>query len=470
MIRRHPTTWLATSLGVAFALLGAGAVAAGMSVGAPAPSVTPTVAPTPTATEDPPRPVPAAIPEPQPLRTCSIAGLAEDQRLGDFRAHVINAETGEVLFDRDGGEPGATASVLKTLTAAAALAELGHDHRMRTLVVEGAEPGSVVLVGGGDPTLSRLSSGKESFYTGAPKLGDLARQTIDAWTAAHPDQPISRVVLDATLWNPEDSWIESWKTSERSAGYHPFITALMVDGDRTDPTRSVSSRGEDPIGTAGEAFLDALIDSGGSAVDPAVEIVRGQAPEESRQLAEVRSQPVSTLIGQMLRSSDNTIAEALVRQISLVSGGDGSSGSVGPAVRAALDAYGIDTAALTILDGSGLSPKNAVPASYVAQLMVQVREDVQGLGVIYDSLPISGQSGTLASRFTGDNAIARGAVVAKTGWIGGGYTLAGVINAKDGTPLTFAFYALGEVTDSARNALDTITTAAYLCGNNLSNS
>ena len=46
---------------------------------------------------------------------------------------------------------------------------------------------------------------------------------------------------------------------------------------------------------------------------------------------------------------------------------------------------------------------------------------------------------------------------------------AGIIDAADGSVLTFAFFALDDVADSSKQALDTITAAAYRCGNNLSN-
>jgi D-alanyl-D-alanine carboxypeptidase/D-alanyl-D-alanine-endopeptidase (penicillin-binding protein 4) len=58
-------------------------------------------------------------------------------------------------------------------------------------------------------------------------------------------------------------------------------------------------------------------------------------------------------------------------------------------------------------------------------------------------------------------------VHAKTGWIDDGYTLAGIIDAKDGTPLTFAFSALGPVTESTKPALDGLTADAWDCGGNL---
>ena len=68
--------------------------------------------------------------------------------------------------------------MLKILTAAAALAILGPDARLTTKVYKGAEPGSIVLVGGGDPT---LNAGSKTVYDGAPTLADLAAQTKAAW-------------------------------------------------------------------------------------------------------------------------------------------------------------------------------------------------------------------------------------------------------------------------------------------------
>ena len=56
------------------------------------------------------------------------------------------------------------------------------------------------------------------------------------------------------------------------------------------------------------------------------------------------------------------------------------------------------------------------------------------------------------------------------GWIDTGYTLAGVVDAQDGTALTFAVYALGDVSDSAKTAIDTLVTGVYRCGGALSDS
>jgi D-alanyl-D-alanine carboxypeptidase/D-alanyl-D-alanine-endopeptidase (penicillin-binding protein 4) len=58
-------------------------------------------------------------------------------------------------------------------------------------------------------------------------------------------------------------------------------------------------------------------------------------------------------------------------------------------------------------------------------------------------------------------------VFAKTGSITGTRSLAGYIEAEDATDLAFAFFALGEVGDDTRTAIETLVTAVYSCGSNL---
>ena len=58
---------------------------------------------------------------------------------------------------------------------------------------------------------------------------------------------------------------------------------------------------------------------------------------------------------------------------------------------------------------------------------------------------------------------------AKSGSISSAYTLTGIIDAADGSTLIFAIFATGRVGANARTAIDTLTTAFYRCGDNLSN-
>ncbi len=461
-LRTHPNAWLASTLGLVFALLATGSLFAGIAVGTTrAGVVVPVASATPTPTPTPSRPVPAALAPATQLRTCSVAALAADPNLLTFEGSVINTSTGEVLFDRNGSTPSRTASVLKVLTAAAALSVLGPDYQISTTVVAGSAPGTVVLVGGGDPTLSAVGAGQESIYRGAPKLSDLAAQVQKNWAKTHTE-PITNIVLDSSLWDPKDNWDPTWERSEQAQGYQPEVTALTIDGGRADPTKQDSQRSSQPIMDAGTAFAAALGLT-------AAALTIGTAPAGATRLAEVKSQPLRTLISQMLPVSDNALGEYLARLTSKGAGNNGSSASLAQVIPAALSKYGLQTTGLNIRDGSGLSASNAVPATFVAQLMAKVAGKQQNLDIIYDALPISGRTGTLAGRFTGANAVARGAINAKTGWIKTEYSLAGVVHAIDGATLSFAFYALGAINDRTIRALDTITTGVFKCGNNLSN-
>lgn len=468
MLRRHPTAWIVSASAVVFLLLGTGAVFAGVAFASRGDD--PVTAPTPSATTEPPRPVSELAATPSRLRTCSIAGPASDPALTGFYASVMRSDTGEVLFDRSASASAPPASTLKLLTAAAAISALGPDFRITTSVYEGSSPGTIVLKGRGDTTLSRLPVGQESVYAGAPKLQTLAETTVAQYATRYPGVPITHVVLDATYWNSGDAWEPSWREDQRTQGFQAPATALQVDGDRDDPRADVSPRSTDPIGRAGAAFLDALEAADpGDVVDPGVDTSLGSAVGQTV-LAEVQSQTVRTLIPQMLIPSDNMLGEMLARIVSKESGSDGSARSLQASIMGQLARWNVPMTGVAIKDGSGLSPNNAVPASTMAILQRSIHAGVDGLDAVRDGYSVAGQTGFLAGRFTGDNAVARGNVFAKTGMIKASYTLAGVIAAADGTPLVFAFYAAGEgVGGSARAALDTVTTAAYRCGDNLSN-
>ncbi|AYF99509.1 D-alanyl-D-alanine carboxypeptidase [Protaetiibacter intestinalis] len=455
---------------VVFLLLGTGSVFAGVAW-ASRDTDEPVSTPSPSITTPDPRPVSTLPATASRLRTCSIAGAAADGRLATLYGTVIRADTGEVLFDRNGSTPAPPASVLKVLTAAAAISVLGPDFRITTSVYEGSSPGTIVLVGRGDTTLSRLPVGQESVYAGAPKLQTLAEGVIAQYSARHPDVPITNVVLDSSYWSSGDAWEPTWREDQRTEGYQAPATALQVDGDRDNPRAAVSPRSTDPVGRAGNAFLDALraADTSGTVVDPAVATSLGTAVGTDV-LAEVQSQPLRTLLPQMLLPSDNMLGEMLARITSKQSGGNGSAASLQGTITSQLTRWGVPATGIVIKDGSGLSPQNAVPTNALTILLRSVRDGVDGLDAVRDGLPVAGKSGTISSRFTGDNAVARGNVFAKSGMIRGSYTLAGIINSADGTPLVFSFFAARDGVESgARAALDTLTTAAFRCGDNLSN-
>lgn len=470
---RRPVPWIAGGLATVLVLGSGGAVAvAAATMPTPETTTAATATPstsssaTPTTTAPTPTPTPSGrtVPDdaagPSALRTCTITSAASASGLGAFEGYVMNAKTGDVLFSRNGDKAAQTGSVMKTLTTATALAVLGGDHRIPTTVTR-ESGGAIALVGHGDAT---LSAGGATVYPGAPTLAQLAQQV----KAKLGSTPVTTIVADGTYWSAADAWDPTWPVSERTIGYQPEVTALMVDGDRANPGAQTSPRSTDPIGRAGAMFKTALANAGVAGAANAQVVQR--ATTSSDTIATVSSQPVSTLIGQMIPNSDNTLAEMLARISSKESGANGSAASLTSVYQAALGTYGVDPSGIVIKDGSGESAANAVSPNFVAHLMVQVAAGAKGLGTLANALPVSGQSGTLASRFTGANAVARGKVHAKTGWIDSANTLGGYIDAADGTRLTFAFYAIGSSRAAALPALDAVTAATYSCGSRLTGS
>jgi D-alanyl-D-alanine carboxypeptidase/D-alanyl-D-alanine-endopeptidase (penicillin-binding protein 4) len=286
---------------------------------------------------------------------------------------------------------------------------------------------------------------------------------VTAYEAAHPDEPITEVILDASYWDTADRWNTSWDRSLQTGGYLSEVTALQLDGDREDPTQQVSPRSTNPVDRTGEAFVAAL----GLNPDD-VTVTDGEASDGALQLAETKSQPVSVLVEQMLTQNDGTLAEMLARVVSVESGLSGSAASLQQAIPRALQTLALDTTEVKVSDGSGLSRQNAVSATFLNELMELISSD-ESLAPVLSAMPVAGESGALADRFTGNNAAAVGSISAVSGAIDGARSLTGMMTAGDGTAITFSLLVTGDtVTDAAIASLDTLAASIHGCGNNLS--
>ena len=95
---------------------------------------------------------------------------------------VADPATGRVLLSEDGTRLLTPASTTKLVTSAAALAVLGPDATFTTRVVSGATPDSVILVGGGDPTLA-VHPFPAQDYPRPATLASLAAETARALKA-----------------------------------------------------------------------------------------------------------------------------------------------------------------------------------------------------------------------------------------------------------------------------------------------
>ncbi|MFL6098301.1 MAG: D-alanyl-D-alanine carboxypeptidase, partial [Blastococcus sp.] len=275
-------------------------------------------------------------------------------------AEVVDVATKNVLLDLDAPDPATPASTAKLLTAAAALTTLDPADTLKTTVVAGATPGEVVLVGGGDPTLSRTAPSQT--YPGAPTVADLATQVRAAMPAG---TPVSRIVVDGSLYSGPLT-AGGWGAADAPSSYAAPVTATAVDGARVSP--GSTARSGQPGLDAGSALADALGARGAT-------VVLGEAPAGAKTLATVRSAPISRLVEQALSMSDNMLAEALARQVAIARKLPASFEGSGKAVIGALTDAKIDVSGVTLHDGSGLSRDDRVPASVLTAVVSGAADD-----------------------------------------------------------------------------------------------
>lgn len=352
------------------------------------------------------------------------------------------AEPAAPWVDLDGAGLATPASTLKLWTATAALDAYPLESRLETTVVWDAAAEQLVLVGGGDATLTTLPN----RAAGTASLSELAQATARALRR----EGIASVLLgydDSLFVGPAVS--PAWEPTYVSSGIIAPVTALMTDQGRV--TVNGDARLLDPALGAAETF-GALLEEANISVRGAVTAT--EAPDADP-IAAVPSPPMGDLVERMLRDSDNQLAESLGRMAALSQGKPGSfAGAVVALEQAAAD-QGVDLGGSAIYDASGLSRDNTLPAQSLVEALHSGSAE-PNLASILSGLAVAGFDGTLADRFVvGEAADAAGVLRAKTGTLTGVSAEAGVVTSCDGGLVAYAFIA-DQVVDSeaARASLD----------------
>lgn len=128
---------------------------------------------------------------------------------------------------------------------------------------------------------------------------------------------------------------------------------------------------------------------------------------------------------------------------------------------------GVDVTGMSIVDGSGLSTRDQVPATVLAEVLGDAaKASDPDLAAIPPGLAVAGLTGTLADRYTSLQTLAgRGVVHAKTGTLTGVVSLAGTVQDRDGRVLVFAIIS-NKVPSlaRARETMDRIASRLATCG------
>lgn len=357
---------------------------------------------------------------------------------------VRDLSTGDSLDAVRGDEAVIPASSMKLMTTSALIDKLGPSHRFQTKVVQ--EPdGSITLVGGGDVL---LASTPTSYAYGSPQPAttqELAKSTANALKA--------KGTTTVTLGFDDSLFTGPTRHPDWEAGDMAFvndISALMVDegGGSTSPSA-----------TAAATFARQLGDQGITVTGtPAARTAQSGAA----QIASVDSLPLSQIVQECLRHSDNTIAEVLYRHLAIAYGQTASFDGGAQALQQAMRQLGLWRDVDSLHDGSGLSVNDRLTAESLSQVIVLAagRDDLRNL---LAGLPVAAATGSLETRFIDAASSAGGGRVrAKTGTLDTASALVGYTPTADGGMAAFAVVGNG-VGAEVRPYLDQLAGALSGC-------
>ena len=381
---------------VALALAGSTGTATALAV----PGLTRADAPTPA-----PVAIVAPVPALGPLAATAPSATATGRRC---RARPAGLGTWPRRFHRIGDGPGhrhrAVEPHRRHPTGSRQHREAAHhgrgaaDARTRrtgcvTRVVAGPDPGTVILVGGGDPTLTALPAGKEGVYPDPSRLTALA----DAVRKAAP-APVRRVLVDTSRYSGP-TMQPTWDPADIAGGFVTPIEPLMLDGGRKDPAQEDGAARRGPGADRRPGA--------GRAAGRGCRRASRRAPPRRAPPCSAPSPPRRSRTSSSTRSVRRTTCSPRCSPARSRSSARRSPSFDGAAAQTlvALSQAGFDTAGAQLVDGSGLSTTDRVPAQLLGAVLAQAAAPAQGardtqfLRPIITGLPVAGGDGTLADRF-----------------------------------------------------------------------
>lgn len=357
---------------------------------------------------------------------------------GSSGAYAYNLTDGHAVAGRRQGSVRILASNTKLFTAAATLARYGTGGRYSTgvfangSIAGGVLTGDLYLRGGGDPLF-----GGKGFVT--KYFGSYA--TLENLAAQLSERGITRVT--GTIYGDESVF-----DSRRGTAYSGWRTSgdigALLGGLIVDKGYARGRYQANPPLYAAQRLRNAL-----KAEDITVSSKTAVAttPAGATRIAAVRSLPISALVRQMDKPSNNYLAEMLLKGLSLppsAANDDADGGEVAIGSKVATTMRGARVAVrhartfgsrVKLVDGSGLSRSDIAAPREVVDLLRGVQKTV-AFTDFRASLPIAGVDGTLAKRMRGTSAYK--SCQAKTGTLSNVSTLSGYCTTAGGDLVAFS--------------------------------
>src|SRR5690348_9563803 len=171
---------------------------------------------------------------------------------GEWGLLIVDAETGEALYQQNADRYFVPASNMKLFTTALALTKLGPDYRFHTTlettgtISNGVVTGNVTLVGRGDPNLSNRKFPyqlKEEF-DGPPEkvLAELADGLV-----AKGVKEISGDVIGDDSYFPRERYPSGWEIDDIVWEYGAAISSIVVDDNTVTLTLTPGEQPGSPV-------------------------------------------------------------------------------------------------------------------------------------------------------------------------------------------------------------------------------
>lgn len=402
---------------------------------------------------------------------------------------IKSMKNGELVYSRNEHQLFVPASILKILTAQAALIYLGPDYKFSTRLVTDAKDisngvinGNVYLINSGDPTLTfydmndlmvTLKSQQIQQINGNVYIDNSAYDQVNygpGWIWKDKRfcfaAPISASIINHNCLTfsvlPNKSVGRPANIVGNSRFYYYGIQNDVITKSHyskscyirlvNNADGSISVSGCMPKGRAqgvtavindvmeyNKAMMRDLFKMSGIRVNGVV--TSGVAPNDAQVMASHQSKPLHQLINKMLKVSDNIIAGSLFKKMGeLFTKQPGSWQNGSTAVSRILSQHaGIDTHRMNVLDGSGLSRDNRVTPAQMMQLLDFAYHHYETNYEFISSLPVGGVDGTLKYRMRN----IAWKVRAKTGSMSGVTALAGYVVSKQKEPYAFVMIVNG---------------------------
>jgi D-alanyl-D-alanine carboxypeptidase/D-alanyl-D-alanine-endopeptidase (penicillin-binding protein 4) len=387
--------------------------------------------------------------------TNKIDAIIQNRCLADAKIgiKIVSLKTGETIYERDSGELLIPASNMKLITSAAALTRLKPNYKFKTTVsYDGTIDGNILngnlyVKGYGDPKLvteELLLIVREIRNSGIDEIsGDIiadesffdSERTGNGWNlnddnsraynarigalslnfntiTVYVDSAESHRERPKVVTNPPTSFVEvinNAVTNRRRVG-----TTITVDRIEDGGGDKIIVKGEvtagkkrmhyyrnisnPPLYTA--TVFKEFLEREGISIKGNIKI--GIQPEGVEEFLDHESVPLSIIVRDLNKISNNFIAEQILKTMGAeIKGAPGTAEKGLSVIEEYLNEIGIQKGAYTIADGSGLSRFNRLTPSQIVKVLESMYDDFRFQSEYISSLSVMGIDGSLKERMNG---------------------------------------------------------------------